>query len=278
MVLLLIAACDEDGGSDAARARAREFLRNHPEGTAMVSVNTRGAGLDAVVGSHWEGTDLREWLAICGIPAADFEAELEVGPGNFPWPLTPTDPDNRVSTCVWDRLARFPFDGPSRRGDENLVLVRWRPTEAGDGSERHEDSSEGLPRGALAQVPPYYRFGEGVQWSGLQVDGGDVRFKVEEGPIEAGPLPDPAAWAEHLRCEAEDRDLVRTALVFEHGEVTEVGTTPETSCVADAARAAEEWARTQVIRRPEDGDPDAPTTVGGFNHLLVVIDVPVGAW
>lgn len=269
-LLLILLGCDDDAGLDGARSRAGSFLAAHPRGTTMVRVGVDAPDFDAVVGPRWDTTDLAEFFRICGgAPTVSFDAELSVGPGAFPHPYLTQHAEGDVSPCVWDRLATFPVDGPTGRGENVVFVVRWRPDEEGDGTTVHEQAGQALPRGALALAPPYYRYGAGIAWRFFEVDSAGPHFRYEPGPVYAGALLAPEEWARTLTCNAAERDLVRTTLVFDNGELDEVYTEPETSCI-------EENARTRAASFHE-------RTVGGepilhLDHAAVVLDVPVRPW
>lgn len=270
VLLLILLGCDEASGVAGARARARDFLDEHPGGTAMVRVGVDAPDFDAVVGTDWESTDLAEFFRICGgAPATDFDAELTVGPGTFPHPYVSQVAEGEVSDCVWERLASFPVDGPTGRDEQVLFVVRWRPEEAGEPTVVHQQAGSALPRGALAQAPPYYRHGRGVNWHATSLVDGALRFRFDEGAVVAGPLPDAEAWARHLTCAVPDRDLVRVSLVFDNGDLDEVGTVPPTSCVEERARAEGAWMSDQLL---------GVERVDDLSHAAVVLDVPVRPW
>lgn len=269
VLFLILLGCDDDAGVHGARARARSFLDEHGEGTALVRVGIGAPTLDAVVGDRWESTDLSEFLRICGAPPADFDAELTVGPDAFPHPYLTQSAEEPVSACVWDRLATFPVDGPSRRNEKVLFVVRWRPDESADGIVLHEQADEGLPRGALTQAPPYFRHGSGIVWQNLKIDANGPRFRYETGPVVAGALPEAGEWARQLTCNAAERDLVRATLIFDGGELDEVHTMPSTPCIEERARAEADWFGQQQV---------GGELVADLTHLAVVLDVPVRAW
>jgi hypothetical protein len=270
VVLLLIAACDDDEGIGGARARAGAFLDEHPTGTAFAQAGIGREDLDAVSGPVWEGVDLAAWFKPCGgAPANAFDAELRVGPGAFPWPYEAQTSVGPISSCAWDRLATFPFDGPTLRGQEDLVVVRWRPGETAPVGEEHTRGSRGLPPGALAQTPPYFRTGPGIDWASLVLDEAQPRFRTDPGPIQAGPLAAAEAIARKLSCPGEGVDLVRVHLVMEDGYVDEVATRPETPCVQIRAHEAETWLGNQVVDEQKLRD---------LRRVMLVLDVPVGTW
>lgn len=161
------------------------------------------------------------------------------------------------------------MDGPTGRDEEVAFVVRWRPDEEGDGVTVHEQAGQALPRGALALAPPYYRYGAGIAWRFLEVDSAGPHFRYEPGPVFAGPLPEPGEWARALTCNAAERDLVRTTLVFEDGELDEVHTEPETPCIEERARTG----ASSFHERAVGGE-----SILHLTHAAVVLDVPVRPW
>jgi hypothetical protein len=153
------------------------------------------------------------------------------------------------SECVADRLATFPFDGPTRRGDLDVVRVRWRP---GEPVERLEELHE-RENGLRALAPPYYRWSRSgdalVLDEDLQLEGGRIRIRpLPESDVVAGTLDAAEAWARKLSCPADSLELVRTILVFADGELEVRRTIPDTPCVEDRAVEAAGWMAAQRLR------------------------------
>lgn len=251
-MIFALLACEDDPDREAALARADAVLAAEPEGTLIVLASTDGR-LEASGGPIWRGVDLAERLGRCA--AEDFTATVDLAPGGFPWDVDDA-PD-----CAHGRLTTFPFEEPTRAGDRAVVRVRWRPSEPVPALAA--PSSE---RGARALVPPYWRRSA----SGLRV-GEDLRFDDERtlvresADLRAGALGSPAAWIERLTC-AGELDLVRTSLVFRRGELVDVHTTPQRSCVEERAEDAEDW----MLRQAIQGD-----VIGDGGGWLVVVEVPV---
>lgn len=265
MLVLLLTAC---GDVDDAEARAEAFLDAHPRGTAIVHAPVGGEGVEAVVGATGDAAELAARLAPCGeVPA--FDATLLLRPGTFPWEVRDA---GEAGACVRDRLAGFPFDGPSRRGDAVLVRVRWRPGEEAEAL-AVDVSEGGLDAGLLERAPPYWRRaprGDAlVEGEDLLVEDGRVRLRPTGRLVTAGALEDADAWARQLTCPADTLDLVRVTLVFEEGHLETVETAPRNGCVEDRAREGDAWLRARTV----DG-----TTLARAGNVLVVLDVPVGAW
>lgn len=269
MLVLLLIACDDDS-TGAALGRADAFLEENPRGTAIVQVPVGREGIEAVVGTTWHGHDLAAWLAPCGDVAA-FDAVLQLEAGTFPAERYRPD---ELPRCVDERLRAFPFDGPSRRGDTDVVSVRWRPGEEGPEVTVRSAGGGGLPAGVVELAPPYYRRapdGDALETGrDLRFAEGRVRIRPDaDAPLEAGALASPEAWARQLACPADTLDLVRVTLAFEGGSLEESEVWPENDCVAEKIDEARAWMR----ERPIGG-----TTLARAGNVLVVLDVPVGAW
>ncbi|MFZ5481092.1 MAG: hypothetical protein ACOZNI_30300 [Myxococcota bacterium] len=208
-MLALLIGCDEPG-PDAADA----FFDEHPRGTAIAQYGD--VRWEGAVGARWHGVDLAGWLAPCG-PVGDFDTSFSVAPGEFPWEVD----DDDLPACVAERLATFPFDAPSARGEREIVRIRWRPDEP-------VPASSTSPRGA---VPPFAVV-NARHWT---EDDGFVRWKGGE----VLPLHDAEGWARELTCPADTLDLVRVAIAFDDGEFEWVHTVPENDCVEEKARQTE---------------------------------------
>lgn len=271
MLVLLLTACD-DGSADVALARADAFLAEHPRGTAIVQVPVGDdeAAVEAVVGTTWHGEDLAARLATCGaVPAFDASILVEAGV----YPAKPFHTDD-LAPCVKERLLAFPFEGPTRIGEQALVRVQWRPDETAPALALAGTAEGCVPNGLLELAPPYFRRAPDsdalVLGRDLRVEDSVVRVRPsEDDAIVAGPLPGAEAWARQLTCPAAALGLVRVVLAFEDGALTEITTTPEDECVDDRARDARAWFRQQTI----DG-----VLLGDAGNVLVVLDVPVGSW
>jgi len=289
--LVLVMGCDDSGTVEAARARAATFLTAHPQGTAIVQVRVGGAPMSAVVGSRWHGADLAEWLAPCGLEAdAEADAELILEPGEAPEQLpgrasaasTPSVPefeDGEAPTtaggCVGARLATFPFEEPSVRGQRDLVVVRWRPSQVPEplAQDSGLNGAGAAPRGLWSQAPPYWRVSlEGAPLWGRGFDVEDGRLLLPPQPgarLLEGTLEDADQWARHLTCPADTLSLVRVAIGLIDGDVDTIETVPHDACVKDRVASERAWIR---------GRPLGSISLREAGTALVVIDVPVGTW
>ena len=274
MYLVLLIGCDDTDAFGEARARAEDFLDAHPRGTAIVQASVDTPTVIGVVGTRWQGADLAAWLAPCGQPAElAADAEIALEPGKSPWEVR----GESLPTCVSERLAAFPFEEPSRRGERDLVLVRWRPDEvtepvafaavAGEGAEAH-------PHGLWSQAPPYWRVsldGEPLYNRSFErTDGGGLLLSPTRATrFVEGPLDDAETWARQLTCPAEALGLVRVALEFTGGDLYLPSAIPPNECVEERARENARWMRDRTL---------GTTVLRDAAHAMVVIDVPVGPW
>ncbi len=272
MLVLLLIGCDNEDALGDARARAADFLDENPVGTAIVQAPLASQGVEAVIGTRWHGADLAEWLAPCDLDAAaGFDATLRLEPGHFPWELLD---DEDLPPCAAERLATFPFDEPSHRAEVDVVVVRWRPAERATRlAARESQDVAGIPAGLRALAPPYFRrsaTGDAlVPGEDLLLDHDRVRLRPSHAEVVAGPLEEPEVWARTLSCSADELELVRTVLVFWDGRLEEVRTSPENECVEDEVRDARKWMREQWV---------GGVRLADAGRVLVVLDVPVGAW
>jgi hypothetical protein len=260
-------ACADDDGMAEAEERIDTALHAHPVGTAVVMAEVGGDGVEGALGGAWHGQDLADWLAVCGTNEATWDVQLVLRAGSWPHTL---DDAGEAPSCITQRLTTFPFEEPSRRGEEALLRVRWRPAEpTGELAWAHGHGE--VPSALLAQSPPYYRRSPSGHFlkSDLVLSSPE-RLRVDpESDVITGPLADAETWARQLTCPGETLTLVRTSLLFVDGTLKKSETSPESDCVSERADAAEDWFSAQSVG-------DARLVAAG--RVLVVLDVPMGPW
>ncbi len=274
MYLVLLIGCDDTDAFGEARARAEDFLDAHPRGTAIVQASVDTPTVIGVVGTRWQGADLAAWLAPCGQPAElAADAEIALEPGKSPWEVR----GDALPTCVSERLAAFPFEEPSRRGERDLVLVRWRPDEVTEPvawSRGADGGAEAHPRGLWSQAPPYWRVsldGEPLWNRDFEIaSGGGLLLPPPRATrFDEGPLDDAETWARQFTCPAAALGLVRVALGFSDGGLKMQVIVPPNECVSEKVRENRRWMRDRSL---------GTTVLRDAAHAMVVIDVPVGPW